>query len=426
MKKVCGIKALCASNYGNHCHILVSGGNMLFKLFPRLRMRAATEPVKSCDAFIYMDRGMQSIGWIPPKHHYGRWIYFLWTVFTTVLGIILLDVSLLVSYFKELSTFSAGQFLTSLQVSFNCFGSSIKASYTFAGIKRFGLAKKLLDRLDERCNRVEEYEQLQRAVTRCNRFYMAYQTMYLMYTFSTFLSNAFSGRLPWKLYNPLFDWQTSTRNFWLAGLMEYFWMTIAVMQDLMADVYPVIYFLILRAHIGLLKQRLQRLRTDPTMSEEQNYEELIKCIDDHRVILEYCNTLRPIVSATIFIQFLLCGLVMGLSMINLLFFSNFVTGLGTAIFLFDLVLQTFPFCFICNMIMDDCEELANCLFHSNWLSADRRYKTTLRYFLHNVQKPIVLSAGGVFEISMSSNITVAKLAFSVVTFVKQLNIAEKF
>lgn len=164
-------------------------------------------------------------------------------------------------------------------------------------------------------------------------------------------------------------------------------------------------------------------------------------------LFSYCNTLRPIVSATIFIQFLLCGLVMGLSMINLLFFSNIWTGLGTAIFLFDLVLQTFPFCFICNMIMDDCEELANCLFHSNWLSADRRYKTTLRYFLHNVQKPIVLSAGGVFDISMSSNITVskdifffgfniiqinplflkvAKLAFSVVTFVKQLNIAEKF
>lgn len=155
------------------------------------------------------------------------------------------------------------------------------------------------------------------------------------------------------------------------------------------------------------------------------------------------------ISATIFVQFLLCGVVIGLSVINIIFFSNFWTGLGTAIFIFDLLLETFPFCYICNMIMTDCEELTYCLFHSNWLGADRRYKTTFQYFLHNLQQPIVLTAGGVFIISLGTNITVstkdtlctlytlfirsfpllykvAKLAFSVVTFVKQLNIAEKF
>ncbi|XP_017856664.1 PREDICTED: odorant receptor 42b-like [Drosophila arizonae] len=398
---------------------------MLYKLFPRLRLPDASSPARSRDSFVYIDRGMSVVGWMPPKNPCGRYIYRLWSAFTTLFIIILLDVSLLISY-SELSSFTARQFLTSLQVAFNCFGCSIKASYTFAGVRRLKLAKKILDRLDSRCETSEHRLQLQQTATLCNRIYMTYCAMYLLYSSSTFLGSMFFGRLAWNLYNPLVDAERGLFSFWLAGILEFLWMTGAVVQDLMADVYPIVYFLAIRTHIKMLKERLRNLRMDTNMSEEENYKQLIRCIEDHRLILDYCNTLRPVVSATIFVQFVLIGIVMGLSAINVIFFSNFWTGLGTGIFMFDLILQTFPFCYICNMIYDDCYEMANCLFHSNWLTADRQYRTTLCFFLSNVQKPIIFTAGGIFVISTSSNIAVAKLAFSVVTFVRQLNIAEKF
>ncbi|EDW03766.1 odorant receptor 42b [Drosophila grimshawi] len=399
---------------------------MIYKLFPRLGLWPLKEVVKSRDAFVYLDRGMTICGWMPPEGKYQRWIYGVWTVIFNTFAIVLLDVSLLVSYFKEFHTFTAGQFLTSLQVGFDCFGSSIKSGYTFAGVKRFKQAKKILDRLDDRCTSDEQRSQLQQTVASCNQCYMAYQILYSSYTASTFLAGTCTGRLPWKLYNPLIDWEASYVHFWLAAIFEYVWMTGVVLQNQMSDVYPIVHFLMIRTHINLLKERLERLRSDPTVSEQNNYVELTKCIEDHQLILDYCNTLRPVVSGTIFVQFLLCGVVIGLAMINIVYFSNFWTGLGTAIFLFDLLLQTFPFCYICNMIGDDCGELANNLFHSNWQGAPRYYTATLRYFLHNLQEPIVLTAGGIFIISMATNITVAKLAFSVVTFVEQLNIAEKF
>lgn len=259
---------------------------MLYKLFPRLRVCSLSEQVRSRDAFVYLDRGMQVAGWIPPKDKCRRKIYALWSALVTVLVIVLLDVSLLVSYFNDLSSFTAGQFLTSLQVGLNCFGSSIKASYTFAGVKRFQEAKKLLDRMDQRCQTAGQRKQLHLWVARCNQCYMCYQVMYSFYAASTFLAGAYSGRLPWKLYNPLIDWEASNLNFWLASTWEYIWMSGAVLQDQMADVYPILYFLILRMHISLLKERLQRLRIDPHESEDENYVELISCIEDHRLILE--------------------------------------------------------------------------------------------------------------------------------------------
>lgn len=106
-------------------------------------------------------------------------------------------------------------------------------------------------------------------------------------------------------------------------------------------------------------------------------------------------------------QFLLIGIVLGLSMINIMFFSTLSTGVAVVLFMSCVSMQTFPFCYLCNMIMDDCQEMADSLFQSDWTSADRRYKSTLVYFLHNLQQPIILTAGGVFPISMQTNLNVS-------------------
>lgn len=258
---------------------------MLFKLFPRMRVWSLEEPLTSRDAIVYLDRGMFVCGWMPPKDKFWRWIYALWTLYSTLVIMILGVVALFISYIKDLNSFSASQFLTSLQVGPNCVGASIKAAYTFAGMKRFNQAKEILDRLDKRCNSTEQRQMLHRTVALCNRCYMCYQFMYSFFVMATFLAGSLAGHMPWNFYNPFIDWEASKLDFWLSAILEYNWMSGIVMLDQIADVYPVIYFLILRTHITVLKERLQRLRTDPAMSEEENNTELIKCIEDHHLII---------------------------------------------------------------------------------------------------------------------------------------------
>ncbi|XP_062124909.1 odorant receptor 98a-like [Drosophila sulfurigaster albostrigata] len=112
-------------------------------------------------------------------------------------------------------------------------------------------------------------------------------------------------------------------------------------------------------------------------------------------------------------------------MINIMFFANLTTGISHVFYLCALTCQTFPFCYTCTLIDADCDVLAFSIFNSNWLDATPRYKSTLRHFLHHAQKNITFTAGSIFPISLNTNISVAKLAFSVVTFVKQMNIVEK-
>jgi len=96
-------------------------------------------------------------------------------------------------------------------------------------------------------------------------------------------------------------------------------------------------------------------------------------------------------------------------MINLLFFADIWTGLATVAYINGLMVQTFPFCFVCDFIKSDCEHLEVAIFHSNWINTSRRYKTSLIFFLKNSQKTISFTAGSIFPISTGTNIQVMAL-----------------
>lgn len=54
----------------------------------------------------------------------------------------------------------------------------------------------------------------------------------------------------------------------------------------MNDCYPFLFGTTHRLHLELLQKRIERLRTNPEQSEEQDLEELIGYIQDHKLILE--------------------------------------------------------------------------------------------------------------------------------------------
>ncbi|KAH8281828.1 hypothetical protein KR054_003163, partial [Drosophila jambulina] len=271
-------------------------------------------------------------------------------------------------------------------------------------------SRPLLDKLDERCQSDAEKSRIHRYVAICNFLFLMYSLSYSSYVIINFMGYILTGGHAWRMYIPMLN---SDENYLVSNVAEAIWMGTAVIMDDCTDVCPTTFMLMIRCHITLLKDRLENLRSDPNKNDDENLADLTKCINDHRLILEYVNALRPVLSGSIFVQFLLIGICLGVSMINIMFFSTFWTGLGTFIFMFDVCMETFPFCYLCDVLIDDCQELTERLFHSNWMGADRRYKSTLIYFLHNLQCPINLTAGGIFPICMQTNLAVSWILISV-------------
>lgn len=116
--------------------------------------------------------------------------------------------------------------------------------------------------------------------------------------------------------------------------------------------------------------------------------------------------MRPYVSLNIFVQFLLIGLVLGLTLINIMLFSDILRGLPAIVLLIAALFQSFPFCYLCDLIVEDCEDLSNLLAQTQWVDAQPKYKATLKIYLQHLQQPIMFNAGGIFPVSMSNNIKV--------------------
>ncbi|KAM8706805.1 hypothetical protein ACLKA7_010979 [Drosophila subpalustris] len=118
------------------------------------------------------------------------------------------------------------------------------------------------------------------------------------------------------------------------------------------------------------------------------------------------------------------GLILDCNLIQLMFFANFLTALASIWYTVGNVLQSFPICLTCDQILEDCDELSLTIFHSNWIGADRLYTTTLKHFIHNAQQPIQFLGGGVLPICLATYSQMVKMAFSLITFVRQMNIFE--
>lgn len=129
------------------------------------------------------------------------------------------------------------------------------------------------------------------------------------------------------------------------------------------------------------------------------------------LLFSFCDELRPVISGTIFVQLLVVGLVLGFTIINIVLFANFSSRIAALFFMTAVLLETTPFCILCNFLADDCIKCSDALFESNWIDQEPRYKKTLLQFLQSLQQPIVFMAGNVFTISVATNISVRTYNF---------------
>lgn len=117
--------------------------------------------------------------------------------------------------------------------------------------------------------------------------------------------------------------------------------------------------------------------------------------------------MRPYISINIFIQFLMVGVLFGFCLLGIKLSTDLCATIFAIYYCCGLVFHTFPFCYISTLILDDCDNLSYALLHSNWMSASRRYKLTLVYFLQITQQNITFTAGSIFDISVNTNIRVS-------------------
>ncbi|XP_034655033.1 odorant receptor 7a [Drosophila subobscura] len=326
------------------------------------------------------------------------------------------------------------QVLTSLQVAIDAVILPAKIVALVGSLPLLRCAEIHMAELDGRCTEPEEFHRIGEAVRFCNRLVWFYQIAYAIYSASTFVCAFLLEQPPYALYLPGLDWQQSWRQFCIQAWIEFLIMSWTCLHQASDDVYAVIYLYVVRLHVQLLAGRVRRLGHDlradelcqsPERQAEQ-CEELQRCIVDHQTVLKLLGCVAPVISRTIFVQFLITAAIMGTTMINIFIFANTNTKIASIIYLLAVTLQTAPCCYQATSLNLDNEQLSLAIFQCQWLGQSVRFRKLLLFYLHRAQQPIALTAMKIFPINLATYLGIAKFSFSLYTLIKGMNLGERF
>lgn len=249
---------------------------------------ASEKLVGSQYAYKYVEYGFAIMGLkpLPQQTEKYRMIFDIWSFTVLTILEVYLPIAFVIAFLKNFNNLTPTEVLGSLALFFNLPTCGIKVIILIVNRWRIDKAKDMLEIMYTRCIQYEERLQIYKLVKRCDTFTILYVVAYLMTPTLMLITSVLSGHVPFNIYIPLLDWHESKRNLWIASLIEYVLLSTGISCCIFVDCMPFIFGLTVRGHMKLLIQRVEVLRNDPSCNEDENYEELVCCIMDHKLILE--------------------------------------------------------------------------------------------------------------------------------------------
>ncbi|XP_037941928.1 odorant receptor 42a-like [Teleopsis dalmanni] len=187
--------------------------------------------------------------------------------------------------------------------------------------------------------------------------------------------------------------------------------------------YPQCYVALIIGHVRALAERIKRIGVNPKASGDDNLEELLACIQDHKDILSYLDCIRPVISRTLLQQFIVTGFVLCLTGISLTVFARDAAQiLFTGTYLIAVLVETFPCCWFVNLLVQESDYLTTAMYSCNWYTQNQKFRKTLIIFMQRSQKSNVIMAGNLAPITLQTFLAVIRFSFSMFTILSKANI----
>ncbi|CAD7089107.1 unnamed protein product [Hermetia illucens] len=168
-------------------------------------------------------------------------------------------------------------------------------------------------------------------------------------------------------------------------------------------------------------ERVENIGWDPKKSQEENYNELVNCIEDHRIVMNVFEILQGTTGYAIFVQFASTALVLTLEALHTIIYDLTFTEFLLVLFYFlDSTLQILPACYYSNKFMVLTDQFVTSIFSSNFPDQSQKFKKTAIIFMQMIQKSCVVLAGKIIPVTLATFMSILKLSYSMLTLARQL------
>ncbi|CAD7085741.1 unnamed protein product [Hermetia illucens] len=301
--------------------------------------------------------------------------------------------------------------------------SGVKSLNTFFKRKQLRRINNLLEHLDNRVKEVNDHDEqryLERIIRTANRIQFGYFIPFTAVAMTCFLPAIFSKqrRLIYSAWFPV-DWKNSDTLYYIVIVYQLIGVWINICQNMLSDSYPGLYLWILKGHFHALNIRVSKIGYDLRKTGEDYYQELLKCIGDHKEILEYCRVFEETFSGVLFVQIFVTEVTLCITAAYIPYVDGMAEMIYTLVYFVCMATEICLPCYCGNEIVYENAQFSNALYSCNWIDQDRKFKNALLFTMQRTQRPTIIYAGGIVMISLSTLLTVFKSTYSLFTIVKQ-------
>nr|AKI29037.1 odorant receptor 43b [Bactrocera dorsalis] len=312
-----------------------------------------------------------------------------------------------------------------LQAIFNILGLPMKAIVITILLTHLRSAELIFSRLDARYQSIASREQIKNCVIISTRLLSSVIFVFHFYGSATYLQALLTNGYPLNTWLPFTDYiPQPTIRYWAHFIFEVFHLIFLLTVQAAMDAFPAVYIRNLRTHLNLLTERVSHLGENAELTEEEHFEELVDCIVTHQELLEAKNIVESVCSITLFIQFVIVAVALCVSMLNFFVFADRQQQVVTVTYYLGVMLQIMPTCYQASMIEADSAKLPDAIFHCNWLAMDKRCRKLIIYFIHRAQEDITFVALKLFNINLTTNLSIVKFAFSLYTWMSNMGFGQ--
>ncbi|CAD7085730.1 unnamed protein product [Hermetia illucens] len=371
-----------------------------------------SKKVTSSDAFKFNFKFWQILGVYPIRS-----CSILYAVFITLSGGLTATMTIFLFSLDRLN-----DILLNLSVNATSAAINLKSLNIFFRRQTILDANIWIRHLDSRASSAQEQACLLLAVRRARIvFYLTCAMFFssiILGEFAALLSN--EGKLMCPAWYP-FDWRYSILGYSIVHVHQMVVLMIYALENISNDTFPAVYMLVLTSHVKTLNIRIRKLGMDSAKSCKDNCQELIQCIKDQQILIEYFHMVRKATSAAIFLQFFVTGIGVCVTAVCAFFANgNLFEIIYLAEYSLCIILEIFLYCYFGNELADESNRMSGAIYSCNWTNQDKSFRKNLLIFLQSTQTNMMIVAGGIFPVDLSTFVSVMKSSYSLFAVLMQM------
>ncbi|XP_049839662.1 odorant receptor Or2-like [Schistocerca gregaria] len=158
-----------------------------------------------------------------------------------------------------------------------------------------------------------------------------------------------------------------------------------------------------------------------TEAHDKMYSDLCNCVEVHQEIIRFVRHLETMMSPIAMTQFVFSVLVACVALYQATYSEDFSAVFRCAGFLPVPGGQVYLYCWAAHLIMEQSEAVSAAAYACSWIEASPRFKRTLRILMCRAQKPLVLTAGRLYQVHRSTFLSLVNASYSYYALLGQIS-----